>query len=475
MSAHTSSPELWKTLTSIEQISPRGWPRYLFPFELGDDYDLKEVTRVLREGWSATCRRFPILRSEAVPDLEAKQGGLLKIRELDLEELKTIQPIIVKDFQAPGAFATFSELKAKHFPVAALDENVLCRRYTWPSPEDRLPIMLIQLNFLRGGMIINWNPYHAVGDGQTFFTWTKVWAEECRRAQGIPITNPAHIPDDILTDRAHVLKPRFPGPDHAGKLENHPQYAIMTDPMKQLEKLLKRDGHAGQIFYFSEESLARLKQDAYPLNPSEDEPSYISTNDALSVLAWRSVMAAQFPLDEIEGDPITTFNIAIDGRYRTQPPIDPATLGCFVMFLEVKVSLRRMLETEDLRELAALLRQAILAANDYPGGLTNDISALVDSLPHVGLIVPGAFLDSPGLGCSQTSWAKLQLYGLEWGPLLGHRIASIRSPSCGILNGMQIMMPTLPGGGREVLCGIEERCLERLINEPLWRKYAETR
>ncbi|KAF3001712.1 hypothetical protein E8E14_002544 [Neopestalotiopsis sp. 37M] len=475
MSAHTSSPELWKTLTSIEQISPRGWPRYLFPFELADNYDIDEVTRVLREGWSATCRRFPILRSEAVPDTEAKQGGLLKIRELDLEELKTVEPIVIKDLRAPGAFATFAELKAKHFPVAALDENVLCRRYTWPSPDDRLPIMLIQLNFLQGGLIINWNPYHAVGDGQTFFTWTEVWAEECRRAQGIPITKPAHVPDNILTYRKNSLNLKPPGEGRGGTIEDHPQYAIMTDPYKQLEKLLKREGHVGQIFYFSEESLARLKKDAYPLNPSDSEPSYISTNDALSVLAWRSVMAAQFPLDEIKGDPVTTFNIAIDGRYRTQPPIDKATLGCFVMFLEVKVPLRRMLETEDLRELAALLRQAIIDANEYPGGLTNSISALVDSLPHVGLIVPGAFLDSPGLGCSQTSWAKLQLYGLEWGPLLGDRIASIRSPSCGILNGMQIMMPTLPGGGREVLCGIEDRCLERLINEPMWRKYAEPR
>lgn len=31
MGAHESNPELWKTLTSIEQISPRGWPRYVSP------------------------------------------------------------------------------------------------------------------------------------------------------------------------------------------------------------------------------------------------------------------------------------------------------------------------------------------------------------------------------------------------------------------------------------------------------------
>ncbi|KAI1867021.1 hypothetical protein JX265_007597 [Neoarthrinium moseri] len=319
-------------------------------------------------------------------------------------------------------------------------------------------------------MILNWNPYHAVGDGKTFFTWTAVWAEECRRAQNIPITNPFETPASIFADRVHVLNPKPPGAGKGGNLEDLRQYQVLTDPAKQLEKVLKRDGHVGQVFYFSKESLERLKQDAYP-----DGPTYISTNDALSALAWRSIMAAQFPLDEIEGDPTSVFNMAVDGRYRIQPPVDPGTLGSFVLFIEMTMSLRKMLGTQDLKELSALIRKAVIETNNYPGGFTNDAIALIGKLQHVALLTPNAFLDSPGLSCSQTSWAKFELYGLEWGPLLGDRIQAIRSPSCGILNGMQIMMPTLPDGGREVLCGIEERCLGRLLADPLWRKYAEPR
>lgn len=71
-----------------------------------------------------------------------------------------------------------------------------------------------------------------------------------------------------------------------------PEYKIMTDPATELRKLFTTDGHVGKIFYFSKESLARLKRDAYPVNPPPGSPSYISTNDALSVLVWRSVMAA---------------------------------------------------------------------------------------------------------------------------------------------------------------------------------------
>ncbi|KAI1855895.1 hypothetical protein JX265_011978 [Neoarthrinium moseri] len=475
MTSVSASREDWRVLSSIEQASPRGYPRYLFPFELQDNYNLEEIVHVLKTGWDATCQRFPTLRAEVIPDHDAKQAGNLKLKELDEESLRDIKPIVVKDLRKPGEFPTFADLKSRHFPVSALDENLLTRRYTWPAPGERIPIILIQLNFIQGGLILNWNPFHVAGDGKTFYTWTEVWAQECRRAQNIAIENPVRLPDGIFADRAHVMNPKAPGSSKKGRLEDHPQYNVMTDPANQLQKLLKPDGHVGQIFYFSEESLKRRKEDAYPHGLTDGEPSYISTNDALSVLAWRSVMAAQFPIQDIEGDPITAFTLSVDGRYRLEPPINAGTLGCFLVFLEVKTSLQKMLETKDVGHLAVLLRKAILNANNYPGGFTNDMITLVDRLENPALLVPGAFLDSPGLCCSQTTWAKFELFGLEWGPLLGNQIKAVRSPRCGIINGLQVVLPTLPDGGREVLFGIEERCLERLLNDPLLRKYAEPR
>ncbi|KAK2605382.1 hypothetical protein N8I77_008221 [Diaporthe amygdali] len=465
-------------VTPIEQISPRGWPRYIFPFELPADYNLDEVTQVLRDGWEATCRRLPVLKGEVVADPDAKQGGAIKIQLLDEKErLEHIQPITVNDLRSPEAYPlTFSELKERHFPVSAFDPEIFTRRYTWPSPGDRLPIMLMQLNFIRGGLILNWNPFHMIGDGTTFFTWTAIWAEECRRAQGLHIPEPLELRQSIVSDRRHAINPQSPSSGKSGRLEDHPQYVLLTDPAKQLAKVLTSEGHLGQIFYFSKESLEQLKKDVYPQNPRPGEPTYISTNDALTALAWRSIMAAQYPLEKIKGDEVSVFNMAIDGRLRIQPPIDEGTLGSFVEFIEVKMPLRRMLETNSVAKIALLIRKAIVNMDEaFQGTFTNDMIKLINNLEDARFLSPSAFLDCPGLSCSQTSWAKFELYGLQWGPLLGDRIKAIRSPSNGILNGMQIMMPELPDGGREMLCGINEEDLPSLIADPIWRNYAELR
>ncbi|KAL2289068.1 hypothetical protein FJTKL_02896 [Diaporthe vaccinii] len=189
-------------------------------------------------------------------------------------------------------------------------------------------------------------------------------------------------------------------------------------------------------------------------------------------------MAAQYPPDKVKGDEVSVFNMAVDGRLRIQPPIDDGTLGSFVEFIEVKMPLRRMLDGggKSVAEIAVLIRKAINSMDeDFQGSFTNDAIKLINGLDDVRFLSPSAFLDCPGLSCSQTSWAKFELYGLQWGPALGDRIRAIRSPSNGILNGMQIMMPELPDGGREMLCGVNEEDLPRLVADPIWRKYAELR
>lgn len=142
-----------------------------FPSELSDGYDIDEVTRVFRQGWEATCRRFPILAGEAVIDTEGKQLNLMKLQSMtDEDRLQNVQPITVNDLRESGAFhSTFAELKARQFPVSDFNSDLLTRHpRVWAFPGDRLPIMKIQLNFLQGGLLLNWSPFHMVGDGMTF-------------------------------------------------------------------------------------------------------------------------------------------------------------------------------------------------------------------------------------------------------------------------------------------------------------------
>ncbi|KAJ9133262.1 Enoyl-hydratase isomerase family [Pleurostoma richardsiae] len=456
-------------LTALERIGPKGYLRYVFPFELPDNYDINEASRVLKAGYDAVKKRMSPVGCEAVPDSASKQAGVLKLQRLD--DGDEIGDIVVKDLRDPDGFPmTYPELKARNFPLSAFDGETLLRRSVWPAPGERLPVSLVQANFIPGGLILTWCILHMFGDGNTFLTWTKIWAEECRRVQGLDITSPVKLDPAMFADRERVMRPSG---RNKGQPEDHPEYTLLPfTPQGAPPKMVSRS-HRGQVFYFSPESLAALKAEASPTRATGlTDQKWISTNDAVSALLWRTVMAVQSPLETLEGDPVSVFNIAIDGRLRTDPPVHPNTLGCFLEYVAVSAPIRKMLSSLSLADLAILIRKALIRANNQ---FTDDVVALVEGLEDVDRLVPTAFLDVPGNHCVQTSWANFELYGLEWGAALGGKIQAVRAPSVGVINGLQVALPVLPDGGMEILVGVEESCLDRLLHEPLWMKFAQPR
>ncbi|KAK2789224.1 hypothetical protein FQN52_006316 [Onygenales sp. PD_12] len=213
------------------------------------------------------------------------------------------------------------------------------------------------------------------GDYTSFYTWTKIWAEGCRRAQGLDIPDPIQLPEAIWEDRERAT---IPSGRNAGRLEDHPEYTLLPfTPPGAPPKMLSRS-HRGQVFYFSPDSLLALKAEASPANTTQSsDQSWVSTNDALSALLWRTVMAAQSPLENLAGDPVSIFNIAIDGRQRTNP----------------KSSL-------NIADLAIRIRKSILAVGNQ---FADDMVTLVAQLEDVDRLVQIAFLDVPGFNCVQTS------------------------------------------------------------------------
>lgn len=146
--------------------------------------------------------------------------------------------------------------------------------------------------------------------------------------------------------------------------------------------------------------------------------------------------------------------------------------------MAVTLPIRAMLDgTLSIADIAARIRTAVRKAGPDFG---DDVAALVrEHVGDVDRLVPTAFLDVPGRHCVQSSWVNLSPYGLDWGAALGGAgIAAVRAPDLGVLNGLQVTMPALPGddpGGLEVLVGVEDRCLDRVLAEPLWNQYAKAR
>ncbi|KAK7756198.1 hypothetical protein SLS62_001791 [Diatrype stigma] len=451
-------------LIPLEKEGPKGYIRYVFPLELGENYDKDEVFRILKAGLEGAKERIPTLGCEGVPDPDTKPAGVLK-----LQKYNDYETITAKDLRSPSDFPhTYASLKAQNFPVAAFPGDLLCRRFTWFTPGERLPAADLQANFIRGGLLLTGCFFHVFGDAKTYFTWLETWAEECRRVQGLETGPRKEIPDEWFTDREKHMKPSGRNP---GRPEDHPEVLVLPfTPEGFPPKMVSRD-HVGQVFRLTPEQLEALKAEASPKNATEPtDQTYVSTNDAMSALMWQSVMRAQFPELKEDENPNSIFNIAVDARSRTDPPVHPRTFGNWLGWVAPQMPLRKMLTTASLADVAICIRKAVLRLGPQ---YVDDLSALFESVEDANRVVATAFLDVPGYNCVQTSWINMAMYGLDWGKALGGAVQAVRSPDVGIINGGSLVLPKLPDGSIELIIGVESKCLPRLLADPFLAKYAK--
>ncbi|KAJ4249829.1 hypothetical protein NW762_012172 [Fusarium torreyae] len=470
MTSHPSLSDV-PELTALERVGPRGYLRYVFPMRLDDGYDLEQIADVLKNGYKAACQRIGVMSSEAVPDPDAKQANCLKLQSLPDGQ---IGDMTIKDLRKPEAYPwTYEELKAKHFPISAFDADSLLPGPIWPQPGKPLHISQVQANFIRGGVLIGWCVLHMIGDATTYLTWTRIWAAECRRSQGLDVQTSSVVDDAMIADREIVTRPSG---RNKGRAEDHPEYTILPFTPPGPSPAMLSSTFRGQVFYFSPSSLAALKAEAAPANANKPtDQQWISTNDAFSALMWRTAVAVQAPISSLKDDedPLSFFNIAVDGRKRTDPQVHPGTLGCFLQYIAVSASIRQMLSSLNLADLAVLIRKEVLLRLNNQ--FTDDVVTIIDQLEDVTRLVPTAFLDVLGKSSVQTSWSEFDLSSIAWGPLLGGKIEAIRCPNTGILPGTHVVLPTLPDGGVEVVFGTEGALLEKVLKDPLWMRFAEAR
>ncbi|KAI2635902.1 hypothetical protein GGS26DRAFT_589569 [Hypomontagnella submonticulosa] len=449
------------TLIPLEKAGPKLYARYILPLELPQDYEISEVLYVLRTGLEAAKERIPTLACEGVLDTEANQAGVLK-----LQKLEDYESIIYKDLRASFPH-TFEELKEKRFPVSAFPGDYLCRRYTWPLPGDRLPVVDVQANFIQGGLLLNACFFHVFADVKTYYLMLQTWAEECRRVQE-PSMERNEIPDIYFTDREKHMRSSGRNP---GRPEDHPGIVERTyDPDRAPLKMFFRD-HSGQIFYFSPENLQKLTADASPVNATEPtDVTSVSTNEAISALIWRSITAAQAPAGEIDDDLTSIFSVALDARMYSDPPVHPMVLGNWLGVVCDQMSMRKMLITANLADIAAVVHKIMLIPNDQ---YADDLSAMFEKVGNVNRILLKGFLDTPGVNCFETAFVDLDFGRLDWGKALGNHILATRVPDIGVINGGSTVFGVLPNGGMEMLIGLDSKYLPRLLSDPVLAKYTE--
>ncbi|KAM3069089.1 hypothetical protein ACMFMF_009054 [Clarireedia jacksonii] len=468
-------------LLASELIGPKGWIRNVLCLELAADYDAEHISSMLRTAWRSFKARTPMVGVEAVPaDPDVKPAGQLKLQPYSDGE---IEDFIIKDHRNDNATPSFDQLKEQGFPNAAMDDEKLCMRGRvgeWPKfGIDRLATQMMQANLIKGGLLLNHLCFHSYADGLSMWKLAEIFAEDLRRAQGLTIEKPIEIQ---VADRAKIL--RSTG-EHvcANFAEEHTEFIHLPfTPPGLPEGLTNGESHA-HVYRFTPEAIRALKDECSPTKissslkdkiPQEQLPKFISTNDALSALLWKSIQSAEHP-DHSAVDPSkpSIAMVSLDARRRVHVPIHPHTLGNILGFTTAVLPLPQILSKETtLADIACLIR---LSVNKCGSTYYDEMAHYVERMDDVNRLAGTAFLDMPGSNVLLSNWSEFDYYSIEWGPAFGDRIKSIRFPAGGVCAGFQVILPypaDAPEGTVEVLVSASNQGWPRLLRNETFHRFA---
>ena len=450
-------------VSSLEQTAPPYWNRSLYCFKLPSNYKQEEITSILREGLKATFAELPVLTGQLVPLEDEKQPGKKDIVPGGNEEL------FVKDLTSTSL--DYDHLKANQFPLSTFDDENFWATPIWPAPGDKCPVFAAQANFIKGGWLLGISFWHLIMDGTALAITLRVLSQNCLLAQNPNSQDQAgsKLSGDIFNkSRLHES-----GPEHKGLLSDHPEYTLFpevpTGPPPFMTIPLKVE-----VFHISPASLKALKIAATPVVETEThakQPMWVSTNDAVSALIWRSLIAVTYEGTEYKDEPLSCCQVAVNGRPKMDPPLPADYFGCALLFGTNYLPISSILVPGSLSTMALMIRQSIMKVT---APYVESVVAMIHNVPDYRRFVPTSFIDLLGLDTVQTSWSAFPLYAYEWGHALGGKCERVRAPKLGMFNGLQTILPALPesqGGGFEVMIGLEPHVMEKLKMDQVWSEY----
>ena len=172
------------TLTALDHLMPRGYATKLLYFPRTNP-NITTIASKLEAGLKRTFETLPILSGTVRADEDGQPGqeGALCV-DAPWMEVKDI--FVVKDFTGCEDLV-YADLKRNHFPMTTTE------RYNFRSVSftDRgrlrtvpAPVMMAQVNFIRGGMVLAQCLHHSFMDGPGGVVIMRLWAAFCRGDDG---------------------------------------------------------------------------------------------------------------------------------------------------------------------------------------------------------------------------------------------------------------------------------------------------
>jgi hypothetical protein len=318
-----------------------------------------------------------------------------------------------------------------------------------------LPVFLLQANFIKGGLILTSACMHNAldmnGQGQVIrllaqalrgkgFSQTQIQEGNVDRREVISLLAPGDklLAHEMVRGPSSISNPAFGG-------------SSTPAPWK--------------LFNFPYQKLIKLKEEASQECSAGTEPSWVSTNDALTAFLWqRSLVARSGRLGK---DAESTLVRAANARRIFDPRIPEAYMGHCVACSFTTGPVQKV-AGEPLFVAARSVRKSLREIDDYH---VRSMASTLKSLEDKTTFNYGAKFN-PDTDLMVSSWAELGLYQQSFGPLLG-KPEFIRRPLLAQLQSLVYLMPRAEDGSIAVAMSMMEEDAQALVEDPLWASYAE--
>lgn len=411
-------------------------------FELKNDLRNQEIVNIFERGLKRLAANFPWTTGKVAP-------GTFDPTKLTIQRFEHVPQLNVK-ILTDGP--TFTEIKAQHFPFRLLDESVVAPCSTIPGPSDKYgkdlsPVFLVQLTFIKGGLIVTILGEHTTMDmtGQGFVM--DMLSKACRGEEftehelevgNLPRDNMIPILDyDSTNEVSHqIIQPSDiepPAPVHSKWV----------------------------YFSFSSDSIRRLKGEA----SKSIDTKYISKDDALTALLWRSITRARLP--RVDGPTTTKLARAVDVRRYLNVPLDfPGLLQNMAYHVFTADELTNM----PIGQIASDLRRAVDPKTSQLAHSTSALATAMHRASDKNKISVTACLKMD-LDIAISSWSKTDCYSLDFGLDLGKPV-SVRRPQFVPYEGLLYLLPIRPDGEITAAVCLRDEDLNRLLHDETFSTYA---
>ncbi|KAH7269043.1 trichothecene 3-O-acetyltransferase [Fusarium redolens] len=417
-----------------------------FCFPVADPSTHPAITTTLKNGLQRLSKSFPWVAGQVKGD----SNGVFKIKPFE-----ETPRLVVKDLRDDPAAPTMEGLRKSEFPMSMLDENLIAPKKTLPigpdySPDDPQPVLLFQLNFIEGGLVLTVNGQHGCMDMTGQDELIRLLSKACR--------------DEAFTQQ-EVSTMNLERKTIVPLLEN---YEIGPELDHQIIKPPSTTEHppappkaSWAFFSFSPQALSELKEKA--TQTLDAQTKFISTDDALSAFIWQSVSRAR--LARLDDSTSTEFCRAVD--VRTQLDV-PKNYPGILQNMTYNVSNLSQIANEPLGIVASRLRSELgrdrlrrrtQALVTYLHDQTNreSVSVTADANPSTDIML--------------SSWAKLKCWEYDFGFGLG-KPESVRRPLFEPFESLMYLMPKRPDGEITAALSLRDEDMERLKSDEEWKKYA---